>query len=98
MQSLAGWGRVFVAAFIVLAAAQGCASQRPATKVNEPSGLSVRYPIATAASLEIESPPAEPNPDLPLSVADETRGRWLTFFELNYSPAKPPPPVTEEEP
>jgi len=98
MKSRTGWGRAFAAAFIVLAAAQGCASPRPATKADEPPGLSVRYPVATAASLEVESPPAEPNPDLPLSVADETRGRWLTFFELNYSPAKPPPPAPEEAP
>ncbi|MBP2689089.1 MAG: hypothetical protein H6Q83_1276, partial [Deltaproteobacteria bacterium] len=36
--------------------------------------------------------------ELPLSVVDETRGRWLTLFELNYSPAKPSRPRTEAEP
>jgi len=98
MRSGKGWGRAFAAAFIVLAAVQGCAAPRPATKANEPPGLSVRLPVPTGETLAIESPPAEPNPELPLSVADETRGRWLTLFEVNYSPAKSHPPVGEEEP
>ena len=78
----------------------GCAAPRTETKAEEPPGLSVRLPVADAATLNIESQPSLGHPDLPLSVADESRGRWLTLFEVNYSPTKPPLPpipVIEEE-
>jgi len=94
------WVRI-AAALGACAFLSGCAASRPATKAEEPPGVSVRLPIADAATLNIESQPSLGRPDLPLSVADESRGRWLTFFEVNYSPAKPPlpfPPVVEEEP
>ena len=85
-----------IAACAVLAA---CAAPRAATKAEEPPGLSVRLPIPTAATLEMESAPGERKPDLPLSVVDESRGRWLTLFEVNYSPTTPPqPPEPEVEP
>ena len=74
-----------------------CAAPRSATKAEEPPGLSVRLPIATAATLDIESAPGEGKPELPLSVIDESRGRWLTLFEVNYSPAARPPQETEGE-
>ena len=70
----------------------GCAASRPEAKKEEPPGFSVRLPVADAATLNIESRPSLGHPDLPLSVADESRGRWLTLFEVNYSPAKPPLP------
>ena len=79
----------------------GCATARPEAKKEEPPGLSVRLPVADAATLNIESRPSLGHPELPHSVADESRGRWLTLFEVNYSPAKPPlPPLpsSEEEP
>ena len=78
-----------------------CAASRPQAKKEEPPGLSVRLPVADAATLNIESQPSLGHPELPLSLADETRGRWLTLFELNYTPVKPPLPplpITEEEP
>lgn len=91
--------RVRVAAALAACAfLSGCAASRPEAKKEEPPGLSVRLPIAEAATLNIESQPSHGRPELPLSVADESRGRWLTLFEVNYSPAKPPPPVGEEEP
>ena len=73
----------------------GCATLRTEAKKEEeaPPGLSVRLPVAEAATLNIESQPSLGRPDLPLSVADESRGRWLTLFEVNYSPVKPPPPA-----
>jgi len=83
-----------IAACAVLSA---CAAPRSATKAEEPPGLSVRLPIATAATLDIESAPGDRKPELPLSVIDESRGRWLTLFEVNYSPAARPPPETEVE-
>jgi hypothetical protein len=76
----------------------GCAAPRTATKAEEPPGLSVRLPIASATTLNIESDPSLAHPDLPLSVVDESRGRWLRLFEMNYSPAAPPRPPPEEEP
>jgi len=76
----------------------GCAASRPEAKKEEPPGLSVRLPIADAATLNVESQPSLGRPELPLSVADETRGRWLNLFEVDYSPAKPPLPIIEEEP
>ncbi len=83
------------------AALIGCAASPPETKKEKPPGLSVRLPVADAATINVESQPSLGYPDLPLSVADETRGRWLTLFELNYSPVKPslpPLPSNEKEP
>lgn len=94
------WVRV-AAALAACAFPYGCAVARPDARKEEPPGLSVRLPVADAATLNIESRPSLGHPELPLSVADESRGRWLTLFEVNYSPAKPPLPllpVTEEEP
>ncbi|MDO8737827.1 hypothetical protein [Candidatus Deferrimicrobium sp.] len=94
------WVRI-AAALAACALVSGCAASRPAAKKEEPPGLSVRLPIAEAATLNIESQPSPGHPELPLSVADESRDRWLTLFEVNHSPAKPPHPllpIIEEEP
>jgi hypothetical protein len=91
------WARA-AAALAACAFLSGCAASRPEAKKEEPPGLSVRLPISDAATLNIESQPSLVRPELPLSVADESRGRWLTLFEVNYSPVKPSPPATEEEP
>jgi len=88
-------------ALAACAALSGCAASRPEAKKEDPPGLSVRLPFADAATLNVESQASPARPKLPLSVADESRGRWLTVFEVNYSPAKPPIPllpVIEEEP
>lgn len=93
-----------VRATVALAACallSACAASRPEVKKEEPPGLSVRLPVADAATFNLESQPFLVHPELPLSVADESRGRWLTLFELNYSPTKPSPlplPNIEEEP
>ena len=89
------------AALAACAFLSGCAASRPEAKKEEPPGLSVRLPIAEAATLNVESQSPHGRPELPLSVADESRGRWLNLFEVNHSPAKPhypPLPETEEEP
>lgn len=94
------WVRI-AAAIAGCALASGCAASRPEAKKEEPRGLSVRLPVADAATLNVESKSSPRQPELPLSVADESRGRWLTVFEVNHSPAKPPPPplpILEEEP
>ena len=78
-----------------------CAASFPEAKKEAPPGLSVRLPLSETATMNIESRQSPGYQELPLSVADETRGRWLVLFELNYSPAKPPlPPLPnlEEEP
>ena len=102
--------RVCIAtALAACALLSGCAASRPETRrEEEPPGLSVHLPIADAPTLSIESGPSSPypeypyaNPELPLSLADETRGRWLNIFEVGPTPAKlppPPSPVGEEEP
>jgi hypothetical protein len=92
--------RVRVAAALAACALlSACAASRPETRKEEPPALSVRLPIADAATLNIEYDPSFANPELPLSLADESRGRWLNFFEMNYSPPKPPLPSlpTSEE-
>ena len=91
------WVRV-ATGIMACAFLSACATPRTEAKKEEPPGLSVRLPVADAATLNIESEPSLGHPELPLSVADESRGRWLTLFEVNYSPATPPPPVGEEEP
>ena len=88
------------AAFAAYAFLSGCAATHPEARKEEPPGLSVRLPLADAATMNIESRSSPGRQELPLSVADETRGRWLTLFEVNYSPAKSPPPlppIEEEE-
>jgi len=81
------------AAFAACAFLSACAATLPEAAKEEPPGLSVRLPLADAATMNIESPPFPGRQELPLSVADETRGRWLILFEVNYTPAKPPPPL-----
>jgi hypothetical protein len=91
--------------FAAFAFLSGCAAARPVAKTKEPPPLSVRIPVVDASTMNIESDPsiAYPiaNPELPLSLADESRGRWLNIFEVNYSapkPIVPPLPDIEEEP
>jgi hypothetical protein len=91
------WGNI-AAALAAFAFLSGCASSRPEARKEEPPGLSVRLPIAGGATLDIESDPYLAQPEHPLSVVDESRGRWLRLFEVNYSPAAPPRPTPEEEP
>ena len=92
---------VRAAALAACACLSGCAASLPEAKKETPPGLSVRLPLADAATMNIESRSSPDRLELPLSVADESRGRWLVLFELNYSPAKPPLPplpVIEKEP
>jgi hypothetical protein len=91
------WVRI-AAALGACAVLSACAAPRSATKAEDPPGLSVRLPIAGATTLNIQSDPSLAHPDLPLSVVDESRGRWLRLFEVNYSPAAPPRPAPVEEP
>src|SRR5512141_3443176 len=92
---------VRAAALAACACLSGCATPLPEAKKEPPPGLSVRLPLAETATMNIESRQLPGYQELPLSVADESRGRWLVLFEMNYSPAKPPlphHPNMEEEP
>ena len=91
-------GVPIVAALAACAFLSGCASSRSEAKREDPPGLSVRLPIAGGTTMDIESEPFLAHPELPLSVVDESRGRWLRLFEVNYSPAAPPRTAPEEEP
>jgi hypothetical protein len=94
------WVRA-AAALAACAFVSGCATSRPEAKREKPPGLSVRLPGAGAEALDVRSQSSPVRQELPLSVADESRGRWLILFEVNQSPAKPPLPllpVIEEEP
>jgi len=90
--------RVRAAALAACACLSACAASLPEAKKETPPGLSVRLPLAETATMNIESQQSPGYQELPLSVADESRGRWLVLFELNYSPAKPPlPPLPNLE-
>lgn len=94
------WVRI-AAVLAACAFLSGCAASLPEAKKEVPPGLSVRLPGSEKATLDLESSSLPLNPELPPSLADETRGRWLTLFEVVYSPVKPPmplPPFTVEEP
>lgn len=69
----------------VLAGTGGCASERTAVRKDTP-GISVRLPPAEAMELGVRSEKEVAPPAPPLSVAEEYRDRWLTLFEVTFSP------------
>lgn len=80
--------RVAAAAILplaILAGIGGCAGERTAVRKDAP-GISVRLPPAEAMELGVGSEREAFPPAFPLSVADEYRDRWLTLFEVTYSP------------
>lgn len=82
--------RTFVVAVLpvaILLGTAGCASERQAVRT-ETQGISVRLPPAEAMELGLGSDrqPAPPAP--PLSVGEEYRDRWLTLFEVTFSPVE----------
>lgn len=85
--------RVLATALAACACLNGCAASLPEAKKEPPPGLSVRLPVAETATMNIESRQSAGRQELPPSVADESRGRWLVLFELNYTPTKPPTPL-----
>jgi hypothetical protein len=63
----------------------GCAQNKQALRAEE-SGVAVRLPPVEALDVRLRSERPEIPPKLPLSLADETRDRWLTLFEVTFSP------------
>lgn len=72
-----------VAAIVSLAG--GCAAQMKTVRnTTSPEGKPV--PRADSVDLRIFSAPPVRRPEPPLSVADESRGRWLRLFEITVTP------------
>lgn len=63
----------------------GCAPQKQALR-DDGSVVAVRLPPMEAMDVRLRSERPEAPPELPFSVADETRGRWLTLVEVTVTP------------
>lgn len=63
----------------------GCAPAKQTVR-DERSGVVVRLPPAEAMDISLRSERQESVPKPPYSVADESRDRWLTLFEVTVSP------------
>ena len=63
----------------------GCAPKKQALRA-EGTGVAVRLPPVEAMDVRLRTERPEAPPELPYSLADESRGRWLTLFEVTFSP------------
>jgi len=63
----------------------GCAPKTQVLRDNGPAAA-VRPPTVKSMDVRLLSERPEVPPQPPYSVADETRGRWLTLFEVTISP------------
>lgn len=61
-----------------------CAPTRQATRPERPA-IALRLPPMEAMDLNLSTQRQEQRPMPPYTVADESRGRWLTLFELTAS-------------
>lgn len=81
---------------LIVALAGGCGPTRQAVRSDGPT-VELRLPPAEAVDLRLrhEQVPRPPRP-VPLSVSEESEGRWLTLFEMNVTPSEaagvPPAP------
>ena len=74
-----------VSLVLVVSLLGGCARNQQALRTENP-GVAVRLPPVEAMDVRLRSERPEAPPKLPLSLADETRDRWLTLFEVTVSP------------
>ena len=74
-----------VSLVLVVSLFGGCAQNKQALRAEE-SGVAFRLPPQEAMDVRLRSERPETPPKLPLSLADETRDRWLTLFEVTFSP------------
>jgi hypothetical protein len=74
-----------VSLVLVLSLFGGCAQNKQSLRAAE-SGVAVRLPPVEAMDVRLRSGRPEVPPELPLSLTDETRDRWLTLFEVTFSP------------
>ncbi len=83
-------------AFVVVALASGCTASRQAVR-GEGEVVEVRTPAAETVDVRLFREPAyAPAEPQPRAVSDESRGRWLTLFEMDVTPSEaagvsPPP-------
>lgn len=83
------------ASVMVIFLSGGCAPKTLALRDNGPAAA-VRPPPVKLINVRLLSERPEVPPQLPYSVADETRGHWLTLFEVTVSPVSTGTlPVTE---
>ncbi|MDH3238059.1 MAG: hypothetical protein OEM47_06000 [Deltaproteobacteria bacterium] len=73
------------ACVMVIFLSGGCAPKTQVLRDNGPAAA-VRPPAVKSMEVRLLSERPEAPPQLPYSVADETRGRWLTLFEVTVSP------------
>jgi hypothetical protein len=78
---------LLLAVFLVLMVSLfgGCAQNKQSLRAGT-SGVAVRLPPVEALDVRLRSERLEVPPKLPLSLTDETRDRWLTLFEVTFSP------------
>ncbi|MGB3400563.1 MAG: hypothetical protein WBA34_10415 [Candidatus Deferrimicrobiaceae bacterium] len=73
------------ASVLVIFLSGGCAPKTQVLRDNGPAAA-VRPPPVKSMDVRLLSERPEVRPQPPYSVADETRGRWLTLFEVTVSP------------
>ncbi len=91
-----------VALLVLPALHAGCAARKEVVAKEKPE-VGVRLPAIGKSDISVQMQAESPvmQHGLPLSEAEESRGRWLTLFEIDVSPggethpASGPPP---EEP
>ncbi len=77
-------------AVLFIALVAGCGANREALR-SDGSQVEVLLPPAEALNLRLrgQAPPeAQVPPSAPLSVSDESKGRWLTLFQVNVAPSE----------
>jgi hypothetical protein len=73
------------ASVMIIILTGGCAPKTQGLRDNGPA-TAVRPPPVKSVDVRLLSETPEVAPKPPYSVADETRGRWLTLFEITMSP------------
>lgn len=85
---------------LAIALGAGCGANRQALRPDRPA-VEFRMPAVEAVDIRLrEEKRGEVAPLQPPSVADESKGRWLTLFEMNVNPsgAAGIPPAPAESP
>lgn len=85
---------------LVIALAAGCSANRQALR---PEGPKVEFRLPPAETVDIQlgqERAPQPRPSPPYSVSDESKGRWLTLFEIDVTPSEAAgiPPAPAESP
>jgi len=73
------------ASVMIIILTGGCAPKTQGLRDNGPA-TAVRPPPVKSVDVRLLSETLEVAPKPPYSVADESRGRWLTLFEITVSP------------